>query len=254
MRVRLTKDSGARERWWLSSELSKEVFPDLVVYQPQKGYRFSIDAFLLADFVRLKPRERALELGAGCGIVSLFLAKRFPETLFVALEIQERLLRCLALNIYQNRLQKRVLAVRGDLRTPPFRAGTFDVVFTNPPFYPVGRGRLSPLEEERLARHEILATLPEITKTASLLLKNRGRFVIIYPASRLVELFAHLEKVRLQPKVLQVIYSYPGDEGRLVRVEAVKGAGKELKIRPPFFIYQHPGGPYTPEAEGLFAP
>ncbi len=248
------RDSVGKEKWWLNSEFTRETFRDLVLYQPRTGYRFSVDAFLLADFVPLKPGARVLELGAGCGVVSLLLARREERARFFGLEIQDRLARCLAQNIRVNRLEERVFAVRGDLRLPPFRPESFDVVVTNPPFYPVGRGRLSPDEEERIARHEILATLPQVIRSAGRLLKHRGVLVIIYPATRLAELMVCLKEHRLEPKGLQMIHSYPGDEGRLVRLRASKGGGAELRIEPPFFIYQAPGGPYTPEAEALFVP
>ncbi len=238
----------------MNSEFTKEVFRDLIFYQPRKGYRFSVDAFLLADFVALKPGELALELGAGCGVVSLIVAKRQPEARLLALEIQGRLLRCLARNIRENQLEKRVFAVGGDLRKPPFRPGTFDVVFSNPPFYSLGSGRLPPEREEQIARHEILATLPQVVKSAKILLRHRGRLILIYPASRLDELLIALAGEGFSPKKLQMIHSYPGDEGRLLRLQALKMGGRELRVLPPFFIYQYPGGPYTPEAASLLEP
>ena len=44
------------------------------VVQPRRGYRFSIDSVLLARFVRVGARDRVLELGAGCGVISLIVA------------------------------------------------------------------------------------------------------------------------------------------------------------------------------------
>ena len=44
------------------------------VFQKKKGYRFSIDAPLLADFVRTKETDQILELGTGNGILSLLLS------------------------------------------------------------------------------------------------------------------------------------------------------------------------------------
>jgi len=237
-----------------STELTRDTLFEghLILYQPREGYRFSIDALLLAGFITLRPGEKALDLGAGCGVISLVLACRYPKSILAGLEIQTRLARCFARNIRENRLVQRVFPVLGDLRRPPFRPGAFDVVFTNPPFRSPRAGRLSPNEEERLARHEILASLEDVLKAARVLLRERGRFFIIYPAHRLATLMAKAKGFRLEPKRLQVVHSYPGDEGRLVLLEAVKGGGEELRVLPPFFIYQHPGGPYTSEAEKLF--
>jgi tRNA1Val (adenine37-N6)-methyltransferase len=40
---------------------------DIRLYQLKRGYRFSVDALLLYDFVNLKIVERIADLGAGSG-------------------------------------------------------------------------------------------------------------------------------------------------------------------------------------------
>ena len=238
------------------TELTRETFLNrkLILYQPKIGYRFSLDAFLLAGFVKPKRKDQILELGSGCGVVSLLLAYRHPKNKFIGLEIQTRLVRCFQMNIKANQMEKRVFAIQGDLRRPPFRPHSFDLVLTNPPFYPVGRGRLPPHEEDKLARHEILAGLEHVAQTAQNLLKPKGRLDLIYPASRLDYLLNILDEYLFRPKTLRLVHSYPGDEGRLVLLEAVKGGGRELRVLPPLFIYVKKGGAYTAEVEQLFAP
>ncbi len=240
------------EKSWWSFAVRKETLAGRVIYQPEKGYRYSLEAYLLASFVNLRKGERALELGAGCGIISLLLAWRYPQNLFWGLEIQPALLFCFGRNVRENDLSNRVLPVAGDVKAPPFKAGSFEVVFTNPPFYPQGEGRLSPDPQERLARHEILATLEDFLAASSLLLRDKGRFFLICAARRLAEVFSSLPKYRLEPKVLRIVHSYPGSEGRLFLLEALKGGGKELRILPPLFVYTRKGGPYTEELKGMF--
>jgi len=46
----------------------------LRIIQSRQGYRFSVDALLLAEFVSIKSEDFVVDLGAGCGIISLFLA------------------------------------------------------------------------------------------------------------------------------------------------------------------------------------
>ena len=48
----------------------------LKVLQKKNGYRFSIDALLLAAFADPQPLDRAMDLGTGCGILPLVLAFR----------------------------------------------------------------------------------------------------------------------------------------------------------------------------------
>ena len=58
----------------------------------------------------------------------------------------------------------------------------------------------------------------------------------------------------IEPKRLQVVYSYPGSEARLLLVEGVKGGGEELLIEPPFNIYQEKDGDYTAEMAACYEP
>ena len=44
--------------------------------QSKKGYRFSIDAILLSEFVSIKPGDVIVDLGTGCGIIPLVLLLR----------------------------------------------------------------------------------------------------------------------------------------------------------------------------------
>ena len=231
----------------MSFPLSKEKVFGLSLYQPARGYRYSLDAFLLASFVRLKRGQRALELGAGCGVVTLILAEKNPETSFLGLEIQPELALCFKRNVRENALSARVLPVLGDVRRPPLKEGAFEVVYANPPYYREGAGRLSPDPQERLARHEILATLKDFVEAAYRALRARGRFFLVCTAKRLSEALFLLEARRLSPKRLCLVHSYPGDEARLFLLEAVKEGGAELRVEAPLFIYERKGGPYTPK-------
>ncbi|WP_022853291.1 tRNA1(Val) (adenine(37)-N6)-methyltransferase [Thermodesulfatator atlanticus] len=241
---------------WNLPEVSEESLlkGNLTVYQPAKGYRFSLEVFLLAGFVRLKPGEIALELGAGCGVISLILFYRNPLNRIIGLEIQKELVACFAKNVKRNNFSDGVFPVCGDVKKLPFKAGAFQVVFANPPYYPLGTGRLSPDPQERIARHEILATLSDFLSAAALALRNRGRFYLIHGVQRLPEILYLCQEKGFAPKTLRVVHSYPEDEGRLILLEAVKAGGQELRILPPLFVYTKKGGPYTDEVARLFAP
>ena len=50
----------------------------LTLHQNPNGYRFALDAFLLADFVPPQATGPIIDLGTGCGVVACLLARRFP--------------------------------------------------------------------------------------------------------------------------------------------------------------------------------
>ncbi len=201
----------------------------LVCRQPRRGYRFSVDAVLLANFVKLRAGAKVLDLGAGCGVISLIMAWRSPEILITALELQTSLFELCQSNIELNKLVSRIQGIQGDLRhiSSLLKAASFDLVVCNPPYYKVGSGRINPASEQAVARHEIMADIGQCVKAAAWAVRSHGRAAFIFPAQRGAALLDTLHAHRLEAKRLQVVYSFPGADGRLLMVEAVKGGGEE---------------------------
>ena len=217
--------------------------------QHRKGYRFSLDAVLLANFIRPGSADRVLDLGAGCGVISLILAFKWPGVDLSALEIQKGLANLALENVKLNRFQKRIKLIHGDLRRIKslLAPGSFDWVVCNPPYGRIGSGRLNSVKETVIARHETHATLADITQAVTFALRTRGRAALVYPASRASSLIHQLKEQNLEPRRLRVIYSYPGSAGKLVLVEVMKGGGEELRIEEPFYVYRKQGGEYSEE-------
>lgn len=209
----------------------------VTILQPGKGYRFSVDPLLLAGFCRLSPDDRVLDLGTGSGVVSVLLARAFPQISLVGLEIQPRLAEIAHRNAEQNGLAERFRVVRGDLRDKGrFPPSSFEAVAVNPPYRPLGAGRLGPDQERNTARHELTCTLADWVSAAAEWLAPKGRLFAVYPAWRAVSLLAGLKERGLFPKRLRTVHQRPGAEASLILVEARQGGREELVISPPFFI------------------
>lgn len=118
--------------------------------QHADGYRFSVDPVLLAHFIRPRPGARLLDLGAGCGVISLILSYRHPAIHITALELQPPLAALIARNIESNRLQGRISLQQGDLRAVNtlFPPETFDWVVCNPPYGKLADGRQNPADRK----------------------------------------------------------------------------------------------------------
>lgn len=227
----------------------------LQCYQHRDGYRFSIDPVLLSHFMTFQPGSRVLDLGAGCGIVSLVLAYRYPSLQITALELQSTLFSLLHKNIASNAFHGHITAIQGDLRDikKHIQDSSFDFVLCNPPYHKLDAARQGKRSEQTLARHEVAATLTDVVQTAFFALKTGGRVALVYPASRGASLLYELKNRGLEPKRLQTVYSYPGCYGKLVLVEAIKDGGEELEILPPFYVHAESGGSYTPEMASKYA-
>lgn len=241
----------------IAEELTEETLfaGKLRCLQPRQGYRFSVDAVLLAHFITPEPGARMLDLGAGCGVVSLILSLRYPTASLAALEVQPRLAGIIRRNVAINTLGNRITVIEGDCRriATLLDQDSFDWVTANPPYHPTGSGRHNPETERAKARHEILGGIGEMVQAAAFALKSGGRAAFVYPAARGETLLGVLRENRLAPKRLRMVHPYLGAEAGLVLVEAVRDGGEELAVLPPFFICQAKGGAYTLEMAAMYA-
>jgi len=225
----------------------------LKIFQKKSGYRFAIDALLLAHFSKPRPADRIIELGTGCGVIPLILTLQQKGAKVIGVEIQPSLADLARKNADLNHLSSRLEIWEKDLKDliGGNQGGQFDLVISNPPYRKVGSGRINPLLEKAVARHEIKATLKDVLEAAHYLLKIKGRLTVIYPAGRAVDLIQEMRQLHLEPKKLQFVHSHLNDEACLVLAEAVKGGMVQAKVLPPFILYRSKGR-YTPQAQALF--
>ena len=226
----------------------------LKVYQHKHGYRFAIDAFILAHFVQIKKREWVLELGTGNGIIALLLALRYAEVgKIVAVEIQGPLAQLAKKNIELNQCEDKIAVIQADMRDVPhfLWKKTFDVIVSNPPYYALGTGRINPVLELAIARHELKGSVKEVVQVAKSMLKEKGRLYLIYPACRTMRLLTILKEYRLEPKKLRFVHPYQNKEANFVLVEAIKGGKEETAVLPPLVIYEAEKR-YTPEVAAYY--
>ena len=225
----------------------------LRVCQSRQGYRFSIDALILAfHAVPLSPRERILDLGTGCGIIPLVMAYRFPDVAITGVEIQPELAALARFNVEENGFAHRIaileddyLRLRADAIDPPV-----DMVVANPPYRKPHSGRINPHHQRALARHEIAVSLKSLIQAIRRFLKTGGRAWMIYTVDRLPELMDGMQAHNLAPKYLRMIHSRRDADAKRCLLKVIKGAKSGLAAGPPLVIYQD-AGQYTDEAASI---
>ena len=225
------------------------------VRQHRYGYRFSIDAILLAHHVTPRPGDRILDLGTGCGIIALILAYRHPDIEIYGIEVQKELAEIAALNVKENFLEDRICIVCEDLKAVNNDAipRPVNVIVSNPPYRQANSGRINPNRQKAVARHEIETTLTDFVKTARRLLQKSGHLVTIYPAERAVDLIAEMRYRDIEPKFLRMIHSGQDTPAKLILVEGKRGARGGTKVGPPLVIYNKDGS-YTSQVQKMFQP
>lgn len=205
----------------------------LRLIQSKNGYRFSIDAVLVSEFVSTKPGDIVVDLGAGCGVISLLLLLTRDIAYAVGIEIQPDLADQARRNAALNGFSNKMGIVLADIRSLPLAPCIADVIVCNPPYRRKNSGRVNPDLQRAIARHELKATLDDIVESSERILKPGGKLAIIYPAGRLVDLLVRMRSLGLEPKRARVIYPTIQSESKMVLVEANKGGKAGLKILPP---------------------
>jgi tRNA1Val (adenine37-N6)-methyltransferase len=227
----------------------------LKVLQPRHGYRFSIDAVLLAHQVRMQSDETVLDLGTGCGVVPLILCYRYPWISVWAVEIQAPLAELAARNARRNRMQHRISVSHADLRAlkKVDLPVMFDVIVTNPPYRRPNSGRLNPDAQRAVARHEVKAGLEDFLRCARQRLGDGGRFILIYTTERLPELMSAMQSSGIEPKYLRMVHTRRHYDAKRVLVEGIKGAKSGVRVGPPLIVHEL-DGQYSHEVRAMFHP
>ena len=231
---------------------------DLICEQHIRGYRFSIDAVLLAHFTTIKKNNSILDLGTGSGIIALILLYRHKKIISECsgLELQKSLFDLAGKNMRNNCFEDKCNLYHGDVKDCKklLAAGSYDTIVCNPPFYPERSGRINQDGEARIARHQISANLNDFLRAASYAVKNKGTLFFIYPADLLSD-FSHKAKANsLEIKKLRFIYSYPSSSkgAQLVLIHCSKNGGQGMHIAEPLYINTEKNGKYSSEIESYY--
>ncbi len=215
----------------------------LRIIQHPEAFRFGMDAVLLADFVRLKPRESVADMGTGTGILPLLLSQKQDSCTFEAFEIQPEMADMAGRSVAMNGLQERINVHACDMREAWKVVGRekMHAVVCNPPYGKRGGTLTNDTEGVVVARHETDCTIEDVTASCSAVLRNGGRASIVFPAQRMLELCDALRKVRLEPKRIRMVCAHADKPPYLVMVEAMKNAKPQLLWMPPLIVYNADG-------------
>lgn len=216
----------------------------LKILQKRKGFKYGIDAVLLAWFVELKSQSKVLDIGTGSGIIPLLLTARQTGIDITAVDIQSEYVDMATRTVALNNLNNiHVLQADAMELTQHFAPESFSVVVTNPPYH---KHRISsPQADKAIARSEIKLNLEGLMRNAAYVLKAKGELYMIYPPARLSELFKVLRTFQLEPKLMCMVHPARDKEANLVLIKAIKHGGEELRVLAPLVVYED--GTYTKE-------
>jgi len=170
---------------------SNKIFNDTTfINQHKDGYRFNSDSMILSWFIfkMLFKKDIAIsiEIGSGTGVVPIVLNCHGFRSKTYCLEVQENLFKLLGQNIEKNGLSDILIPIKDSFLNNPLPAvKKCNLIYTNPPYFPLDAGRPSPNSEKAKARHEFFGSLNDFLLSASKILKDKGHFIFVYPMSRI---------------------------------------------------------------------
>jgi len=211
----------------------------LSLLQPAKGYRYSMDPFVLCS--QVPPAcsgDRILDIGCGCGIIPVILGYCFPQSRITGVEIQTKLAEIALKNIINNKLEHAISIVNKDIKNihPESTNGSFDLILSNPPYKKYNTGRLNPDTQKAIARHEITMNIKSIAVKAETLLRHKGRFMIIFPSERLADIEQAVQATSISPEWIRYIHTGQNKTPKRVIFSGRKNITARKRILPPIYL------------------
>lgn len=208
-----------------------------------EAFRLGTDAVLLADFACRGQIKTACDLGCGTGVISILLAWNNPSLWVDGVELQPVWAQIAVENARLNGFDGRIRVVGGDLREHRsfLKAGAYDLVVSNPPYYQSGSGKSAARAETAQAREEQSCTLDEVCAAAAYLTRWGGRFALVHKPERLAEVMTALKSHSLEPKRLRFVQYKPRSAPNLILLESRRGGRPSLTVEPPLILAEENG-------------
>lgn len=201
------------------------------------GYPLSTDSVLLAHFAAGLRAGSIFDLGCGAGVLTVLLRLSHPAAAVGGIELQPEAAALCRANLAENCMDAGGILC-GDLRDHRtlLAAGAFDLVVSNPPYFPAGSGYSAPDPARAEAREERTCTLDDVCAAAGYLCRWGGAFALVHRPERLAEVFSALAAHGLEPKRLRLVQHRIESAPSLALIEARRGGKPGLSVEAPLVL------------------
>lgn len=242
------------------------------IFQLKDGYRYNSDSLFLWDFARkncsFKASQSLLDVGCGCGILGLLLARDFNCALS-CIDIQPQNCELAQINAGANDIKASIICAdffkdweSGNSRIPSNfdensripsksfqRSQGFERIICNPPFYDFGGENKN--AHKNTSRNASSFDISAFASKCSKLLAPKGELVLCYDARLIDRLLQALLEAGLKPIKLAFLHSKPSKPANVVLVVAKKGAKSPLCVFGSLFACNE-NGAHTDFAKEVF--
>lgn len=229
-------------------------FDNMVIYQNDEWFSFSLDSVLLANFVNINfTDKRIIDFCTGNAPVPMLLSYKTDNEI-IGVELQKEIYDLAKKSICENKLDNKIKIINENVNNLNFlyESESFDIITCNPPYFKTNNKELlNDNEIKTIARHEVKLNLDDIFKQAKYLLKNGKKLVMVHRPDRLIEIINIMKKYGFEPKRIKLCYPKVGMDANILLIEAVKNGKSGLKIEEPLIIHNEDGS-YTDIVRSMF--
>lgn len=125
----------------------------LTIRQDSRTHKIGTDAILLASWVPaiISSAHQILDAGTGTGVISLGLARDYPEAKLCAVDVDLNAIGLAQWNVTSAGLTHRITVAEEDILNHSNDLKGFDLVVSNPPYYTTHQPSVN--AQKRLAKH-----------------------------------------------------------------------------------------------------
>lgn len=224
------------------------------IIQKKSGFRFGVDAVLLANFSNVKKNARVIDLCSGTGIIPFIMSGKTEAKNIVGVEIQEEFVEMANRTARINSLEDRVNFINEDLTNIKFlkTMEKAEVVTVNPPYKLQNTGIININDKNAIARHEICCTLEDVIIAARILLKDNGRFFMVHRPERIVDILTLMRKHKIEPKRIKLVHPKPNKAPNIVLIEGQRDGGSFFKFEDPLYVHMEDGS-YSEDIKKIYS-
>jgi len=226
------------------------------IIQDTDLFLFGMDSVLLANKVKGTNKNTVVvDLGTGSAVMPVIIYEKNNLEKIIGVELQDKMYELALKNVKYNNLEDKICILQENLKNVTsikkyikqiVNREEVDVVICNPPYKKVGTGSKNEKDEKYIARHEVMCELEDVFKTASKLLKFKGKLYIVHKPERIADLISIARKYKLEVKEIQFLQPTINKKPSIVLVEYVLGGGNECIVLPNLIEYDENGN-YTKE-------
>jgi tRNA1(Val) A37 N6-methylase TrmN6 len=196
--------------------------------------------------MKFSPKGKLLDVGAGCGIVGLLIARDSKNITLDAVEKQTLFAQYARKNAELNSISYRLfqedfLHLNEDNR--------YNYIVSNPPFYHSGAQKTTDMLTAT-ARYNEHLPIDAFFKKVAKLLHPKGHFIFCYDASQFSSLCTALEFAKLRLCDVRFVHPKKDRNASLVLVHARNNSKSMAKIWPPLIHFD--GDTITKEVDAIY--